>query len=147
MTQPAGTIPVKNEKYVENICTHTLSAAKGRPPGPLLNERPVTPVARKSTLSEFERGLRSAVGLLSRGESQGTKERKERADGGRDGRNKRLRVMAHKQKVGRVGLYCIDRVSSGVLHGRGQAGRLNTSMLRTGQVVWESVCATLDGSG
>jgi len=114
MTQPAGTVPVKNEKYVENICTHTLGPAKGRPPGPLLNEGPVTPVARKSTLCELERGL------SSRGESKGTRERKERAEGGRDGRNKRLRVRAHKQKVVRVGLYCIDRVSPGVLHGQGR---------------------------
>ena len=93
LAQPVGTIPVKNEKYVKNICTHTLSAAKGRPPGPLLNEGPVTPVAHKSTLCKFERGLRSAVGLLSWGESQGTRERKERADGGHDGCNKRLRLV------------------------------------------------------
>jgi len=52
--------------------------------------------------------------------------------------------MAHKEKVRRVGLYCIDRVSSGVLHGRGQAGALNTSMVRAGQVLWESMCVTLD---
>ena len=61
MAQPAGTIPVKNEKYVENICTHTLCTAKGRP-GPLLNEGPITPVAREVTprCVSFERGLRSA---------------------------------------------------------------------------------------
>ena len=49
-----------------------------------------------------------------------------------------------QRESGTSGLYCIDRVFSGVLHGRGQAGGLNTCMLRAGQVLWENMCATLD---
>jgi len=68
MAQPTSTVPVKNEQFVEKIYIHTLGAAKGGPPGPLLNEWPVTPVVREVTprCVRFERGLRSAMGLRSR---------------------------------------------------------------------------------
>ena len=83
MVHPASTVPVNNEQYVERICAHTLDARKGWSSGHLLNEAcQACSVGGNSTLCEFDRGLRSATGLRSRGESEGARERKER-EGGR----------------------------------------------------------------
>jgi len=88
------------------------------------------------------------MGLRSRWESEGTRERKERGEKCRDGRNKRLTVMTHEQKVGCVGLYCIDTIGYPLLSSMDEArqGGLNTSTLRT-QAVWETMCATPDSRG